>query len=129
MKSSSGPKSRTTLPIPDRPFTGPITFDAKDPNSKFPPIEPLRPKTKAPLAQILKLNGYSTAHAGKCHEVPAWETSEMGPFDAWPTGDGGFDAEVGPPGEATLPFIRCNDAQTRLPLTISLRRLEALAAA
>ena len=167
--------SRTVLPIPDRPFTGPIMFDAKDPNSKFPPIEPLRPpkgapnvllvllddagfaamstfggpcttptadrmaaggitytrfhvcalcaptrqalltgrnhhavgmgsipesatsapglnsirpKTTAPLAEILKLNGYSTAQFGKCHEVPSWQTSQMGPFDAWPTGSG-----------------------------------------
>ena len=169
---------RTVLPIPDRPFTGPIMFDAKDPNSKFPPIEPLRPpkgapnvllillddagfaamntfggpcttptadrlaaggltynrfhvcalcaptrqalltgrnhhavgmgaiteaatsapgqssirpKTAAPLAEILKLNGYSTAQFGKCHEVPVWQTSQMGPFDGWPTGGGGFE--------------------------------------
>ena len=39
----------------------------------------------------LKLNGYSTAQFGKCHEVPVWETSPMGPFDAWPTGGGGFE--------------------------------------
>ena len=32
----------------------------------------------APLAETLKLNGYSTAHFGKCHEVPVWETSPMG---------------------------------------------------
>jgi arylsulfatase A-like enzyme len=170
--------SRTVLPIPDRSFTGPVMFDAKDPNSKFPPIEPLRPpkgapnvllillddagfaamntfggpcttptadrlaaggltynrfhvcalcaptraalltgrnhhavgmgtitetatsapgynslrpKSAAPLAEILKLNGYSTAHMGKCHEVPVWTTSQMGPFDGWPTGGGGFE--------------------------------------
>ena len=35
----------------------------------------------APLAETLKLNGYSTAQFGKCHEVPVWETSPMGPFD------------------------------------------------
>lgn len=178
MKSKSETASRKVLPIPDRPFTGPIMYDAKDPNSKFPPIEPLRPpkgapnvllillddagfaamntfggpsatpnadrlaaggltynrfhvcalcaptrqalltgrnhhsvgmgnitetatsapgmsgirpKNMAPLAQILKLNGYSTAQIGKCHEVPVWETSEMGPFDGWPTGGGGFE--------------------------------------
>ena len=39
----------------------------------------------------LKLNGYSTAQFGKCHEVPVYETSPMGPFDAWPTGGGGFE--------------------------------------
>ena len=45
----------------------------------------------APLAETLKLNGYSTAQFGKCHEVPVWQTSPMGPFDAWPTGGGGFE--------------------------------------
>lgn len=48
----------------------------------------MRPNTCAPLAETLKLNGYSTAQFGKCHEVPVWETSPMGPFDHWPTGSG-----------------------------------------
>jgi arylsulfatase A-like enzyme len=48
----------------------------------------VRPNTCAPLAQTLQLNGYSTAQFGKCHEVPVWQTSPMGPFDAWPTGSG-----------------------------------------
>jgi arylsulfatase len=48
----------------------------------------IRPKTAAPLAETLKLNGYSTAQFGKCHEVPVWETSPMGPFHQWPTGSG-----------------------------------------
>jgi arylsulfatase A-like enzyme len=48
----------------------------------------IRPNTCAPLAETLKLNGYSTAQFGKCHEVPVWETSPMGPFNAWPTGSG-----------------------------------------
>ena len=51
----------------------------------------IRPDTCAPLARTLKLNGYSTAQFGKCHEVPVWETSPMGPFDAWPSGGGGFE--------------------------------------
>ena len=49
------------------------------------------PNTASPIARTLKLNGYSTAQFGKCHEVPVWETSPMGPFDAWPTGGGGFE--------------------------------------
>jgi arylsulfatase A-like enzyme len=49
------------------------------------------PNTCAPLAQTLKLNGYSTSQFGKCHEVPAWECSPQGPFDSWPTGGGGFE--------------------------------------
>ncbi len=51
----------------------------------------LRPNTKAPVATSLKLNGYSTAQFGKCHEVPVWQSSPMGPFDAWPSGGGGFE--------------------------------------
>jgi arylsulfatase A-like enzyme len=49
------------------------------------------PNTMSPLARTLKLNGYNTAQFGKCHEVPVWQTSPAGPFDAWPTGGGGFE--------------------------------------
>ncbi|HEX6874462.1 MAG TPA: arylsulfatase [Nocardioidaceae bacterium] len=48
----------------------------------------LRPNSKAPLAETLKLNGYSTAQFGKCHEVPVFHNSPVGPFDMWPTGSG-----------------------------------------
>ena len=48
----------------------------------------VRPDTAAPLAETMRLNGYSTAQFGKCHEVPVWETSPMGPFTQWPTGSG-----------------------------------------
>ena len=169
---------RDVLPIPDRQYRGLVTYDAKDPDTSFPPIEPLRPpsgapnvlviliddvgfgasgtfggpintptfdrlaegglkynrfhttalcsptrqalltgrnhhsvgmggiteiatsapgyssvrpNTAAPLAETLKLNGYSTAQFGKCHEVPVWQTSPMGPFDGWPAGGGGFE--------------------------------------
>ena len=34
---------RQVLPIPDRPHVGLVTYDAKDPATSFPPIEPLRP--------------------------------------------------------------------------------------
>jgi len=166
---------RTVLPIPDRQHVGLTTYDAKDPDTKYPPIEPLRPpkgapnvlivliddvgfgassafggpvntpvaerlaqnglkysrfhtcalcsptrqalltgrnhhtvgmggiaematsapgncsirpKSCAPLAETLELNGYGTAQFGKCHEVPPWETSPAGPFHSWPTGSG-----------------------------------------
>ena len=62
------------------------------------------PKDKAPLAMTLKLNGYSTAQFGKCHEVPVWETSPMGPFDQWPTGGGGFEYFYGFIGGETNQF-------------------------
>jgi arylsulfatase A-like enzyme len=166
---------RAMLPIPDRKPIGLTTYDAKDPETKFPPITPLRPpagapnvllvllddvgfgassvfggpcrtptaerlaadglrynrfhttalcsptraaflsgrnhhavgmggiteiatsapgynslrpNTCAPLAQILTLNGYSTAQFGKCHEVPVFETTPIGPYHHWPTGSG-----------------------------------------
>lgn len=55
----------------------------------------MRPNTKAPLAMTLKLNGYSTAQFGKCHEVPVFQSSPMGPFDAWPSAGGGFETFYG----------------------------------
>jgi len=178
MSSQPDEHQRAVLPIPERAYQGLIKYDAKDPEAKFPPIEPLRPPegapnvliimlddagfgsasafggpcqtpnfeelaagglkytrfhttalcaptrqalltgrnhhtagtgvitelttsapgytsirpdTCAPLAETLKLNGYSTGYFGKCHEVPVWESSPMGPFNAWPTGGGGME--------------------------------------
>ena len=54
----------------------------------------VRPKSITPLAEILRLNGYSTAAFGKCHEVPPWEVSPSGPTDRWPTRSG-FDKFYG----------------------------------
>jgi arylsulfatase A-like enzyme len=48
----------------------------------------VRPQDCAPLPETLRMNGYSTAQFGKCHEVPVWETSPMGPHDRWPTSSG-----------------------------------------
>ena len=59
--------------------------------SSAPGYSSVLPNNCAPLARTLKLNGYATAQFGKCHEVPVWQTSPMGPFDAWPTGGGGFE--------------------------------------
>ena len=53
-----------------------------------PGYDSIRPSTAAPLAETMKLNGYSTSQFGKCHEVPVWETSPMGPFHQWPLGSG-----------------------------------------
>jgi len=178
MSSAQDRTQRSILPIPDAHHVGLTTYDAKDPDTKFPPIDTLLPpkgapnvlviliddvgygassafggpcqtpnfeklgagglrytrfhttalcsptrqalltgrnhhsvgmggiteiatgapgynsvlsNTKAPLAVTLKLNGYSTAQFGKCHEVPVWQTSAAGPFNAWPTGGGGFE--------------------------------------
>jgi len=52
------------------------------------------PNSVAPLAEMLRLNGYSTAAFGKWHETAAWETSVSGPYDRWPTHQG-FDKFYG----------------------------------
>jgi len=52
------------------------------------------PNRVAPLAEMLRLNGFSTAAFGKWHETAAWETSVSGPFDRWPTHQG-FDKFYG----------------------------------
>jgi arylsulfatase A-like enzyme len=49
-----------------------------------------RPNAVAPLPEMLRLNGYSTAAFGKSHETAAWEVSPSGPTDRWPTRSG-FD--------------------------------------
>jgi arylsulfatase A-like enzyme len=54
----------------------------------FPGQTSQRPDSKAPLAEILKLNGYSTDMFGKMHEFRPWETGITGPFGQWPTGSG-----------------------------------------
>ena len=43
---------RDSLPIPDLPYSGLITYDAKDPDTSFPPIQPLRPPAGAPNVLI-----------------------------------------------------------------------------
>jgi arylsulfatase len=65
------------------------------------------PNEVAPLAEMLRLNGYSTGAFGKWHELAAWEASVSGPFDRWPTGSG-FDKFYGFLGGETnqwAPFI------------------------
>src|SRR6187401_3008589 len=54
----------------------------------------IRPNGIAPLAEMLRLNGYSTAAFGKYHETPPWEVSVSGPYDRWPT-HSGFDKFYG----------------------------------
>lgn len=51
----------------------------------FPGNTFVRPNNVTPLAEILRLNGYNTAHYGKSHETPGWEIIPTGPFDRWPT--------------------------------------------
>ncbi len=60
----------------------------------FPGNTGIRPNSVAPLAEMLRLNGFSTAAFGKYHETPPWEVSVSGPYDRWPT-HSGFDKFYG----------------------------------
>ena len=60
----------------------------------FPGQTGQRPNSVAPVAEMLRLNGYSTAAFGKAHETAAWEISPSGPTDRWPTRSG-FDKFYG----------------------------------
>jgi len=60
----------------------------------FPGNTGVRPNSVTPLAEMLRLNGYSTAAFGKYHETPPWEVSASGPYDRWPT-HSGFDKFYG----------------------------------
>src|SRR5256714_2871871 len=60
----------------------------------FPGNTGIRPQSVAPLAEMLRLNGFSTAAFGKYHETPPWEVSVSGPLDRWPT-HSGFDKFYG----------------------------------
>src|ERR1700692_3761515 len=66
---------RTVLPIPDQSRTGLVTYDAKDPDTKFPPITPLRPPKGAPNVLIVLLDdvgfGASSAFGGPCNTPTA----------------------------------------------------------
>ena len=60
----------------------------------FPGNTGQRPNNVAPLAEMLRLNGFSTAFFGKNHETAPWEVSPSGPTDRWPTRSG-FDKFYG----------------------------------
>ncbi|HET6566121.1 MAG TPA: arylsulfatase, partial [Xanthomonadales bacterium] len=75
------------------------------------------PNTTAPVAEMLRLNGYSTAAFGKWHETAAWEASISGPHDRWPTHQG-FDKFYGFLGGETnqwAPYLYDGVAQVKLP--------------
>ncbi len=56
----------------------------------YPGYNSLMPKSVGTIGQVLRENGYSTSWYGKNHNVPDWHSSQVGPFDLWPTGLG-FD--------------------------------------
>ena len=85
--------------------------------TSFPGATGQIPNATAPLAEMLRLNGYSTAAFGKWHETAAWETSVAGPFDRWPTRQG-FDKFYGFIGGETnqwAPYLFDGVAPVELP--------------
>jgi len=75
------------------------------------------PNRVAPLAEILRHNGYSTAAFGKWHETAVWETSVSGPFDRWPTHQGfdKFYGFIGGEANQWAPYLHDGVAQVELP--------------
>jgi arylsulfatase A-like enzyme len=75
------------------------------------------PNATAPLAEMLRLNGYSTAAFGKWHETAAWETSVSGPFDRWPTHQGmdKFYGFIGGETNQWAPYLYDGVTQVELP--------------
>ena len=66
--------SRAILPIPARPYAGVTTYDAKDPDTAFPPIEPIRPPDGAPNVLIILIDdagfGSNSAFGGAPQTAP-----------------------------------------------------------
>ena len=74
--AAAGPKvRRDILPIPDVQHVGLTTYDAKDPNTKYPPITMLRPPEGAPNVLIVLIDdvgfGASSAFGGPCNTPTA----------------------------------------------------------
>jgi arylsulfatase len=56
----------------------------------FPGYDSIISEDCATIGRVLKENGYATSWFGKDHNTPAFEASQVGPFDRWPIGLG-FD--------------------------------------
>lgn len=74
---------REVLPIPDKPYMGLSTFTAKDPDTRFPKFEPLRPPEGAPNVLIVLLDdvgfGASSAFGGPVNTPTHTNTT----FELW----------------------------------------------
>ncbi len=79
--------ARSMLPIPDRPAPGLTTYDAKDPDTSYPPIEPLLPPAGAPNVLVVLLDdvgfGASSAFGGPC-QTPTAERLAAGGLQVQP---------------------------------------------
>jgi arylsulfatase A-like enzyme len=76
-------KHRSHLPMPNTPALPQfIAYDARDPDSKFPPIEQLRPPDGAPNVLIILIDdagfGSSTAFGGPCNTPNAEKLAANG---------------------------------------------------
>src|SRR5262245_52167548 len=72
---------RHVLPIPDITPVGLTTFDAKDPDTKYPPIRPIRPPAGAPNVLVVLIDdagfGSSSVFGGPC-QTPNFEKLAVG---------------------------------------------------
>src|SRR5215475_8317895 len=79
---SNDPVQRSALPIPDLLHHGLTTYDAKDPDTKFPPIRQLRPPAGAPNVLIVLIDdagfGSSSAFGGPCQAPNAERLAKGG---------------------------------------------------
>ena len=70
------------MPIPDQPHIGLTTYDAKDPDTKFPPIRDVRPPEDAPNVLVVLIDdvgfGASSAFGGPCHTPYAEKLAGIG---------------------------------------------------
>ena len=66
---------RTVLPIPDRPYVGPVYEDAKDPRAEYEPIRPVGPPQGAPNVLVILLDdvgfGAASVFGGPCRTPTA----------------------------------------------------------
>jgi len=54
----------------------------------FPGYNSIIEPDRATIGRVLLDNGYATSWFGKNHNTPAFEASQVGPFDQWPAGMG-----------------------------------------
>ena len=79
---SDDKKNRSHLPMPNTDRVEHITFDQKDPDTKYPPIEQLRPPKGAPNVLIVLIDdagfGSSSAFGGPCQTPNAEKLAAEG---------------------------------------------------
>src|SRR5262245_41013632 len=80
--TSNDPTQRSILPIPDRKPIGLTTYEARDPEAKFPAFAPLRPPPGAPNVLVVLLDdvgfGASSAFGGPCRTPTAERLAQGG---------------------------------------------------